>query len=214
MALVEQATAALQARIEGGDWEIGNRLPPEQQLASQLGVGRSPVREAVRSLASIDLVPSRHGSGTYVQAREAPETDLTSRLARAPLLDDYEVRQSLEMLAAPLAARRRTDQDLKRINDALRRRVLCAVRAASRNVRQATVTNRPLGSRGGSAGHLRTASTGDSCMASSAVAKSAPRRTRLPITAGLTVHSKALSTGRHSVILGGGVSNRRTSIHP
>jgi DNA-binding FadR family transcriptional regulator len=122
MPLVEQAIAALRARIEGGDWEIGERLPPEQQLAMQLGVGRSTVREAVRSLASMGLVQSRHGSGTYVQAREAPEIDLTSRLARAALLDVYEVRQGLEMLAAPLAARRRTDQDLARINEALRRR--------------------------------------------------------------------------------------------
>ncbi len=122
VALVEQAIAALQARIEGGAWEIGERLPPEHQLAAQLGVGRSTVREAVRSLASMGLVQSRHGSGTYVQAREAPEANLTHRLARAALLDVYEVRQGLEMQAAPLAARRRTQQDIERINDALRRR--------------------------------------------------------------------------------------------
>jgi DNA-binding FadR family transcriptional regulator len=122
MALVEQAIAALRARIEGGDWDIGDRLPPEQQLATQLGVGRSTVREAVRSLASMGLVQSRHGAGTYVQAREVLETNLTSRLARAALLDVYEVRQGLEMQAAPLAARRRTDDDLARITAALRRR--------------------------------------------------------------------------------------------
>jgi DNA-binding FadR family transcriptional regulator len=122
VALVEQAIAALQARIEGGDWEIGERLPPEQQLATQLGVGRSTVREAVRALASMGLVQSRHGAGTYVQARETPETNLTHRLARAEILDVYEVRQGLEMQAAPLAARRRTEQDLARMHDALRRR--------------------------------------------------------------------------------------------
>lgn len=123
MALVEQAIAALQGRIEGGEWAIGERLPPEQQLAAQLGVGRSTVREAVRALTSMGLVQSRQGAGTYVQAYEEPETNLTRRLARAAMLDVYEVRQGLEIQAAPLAARRRTEADLGRITEALRRRL-------------------------------------------------------------------------------------------
>lgn len=122
LALVEQAIAVLQARIERGDWEIGARLPPEQQLAAQLGVGRSTIREAVRALTSIGLVQSRQGAGTYVQAHEIPESNLMHRLARAAMLDVYEVRQGLELQAAPLSAQRRTDTDLAQINEALGRR--------------------------------------------------------------------------------------------
>ena len=57
-------------------------------------------------------------------------------------------------------------------------------RVASRNRRHATVTNQPFASRGGSAGQTRTASTSASWTASSAVAKSMPRRTRTPSTRG------------------------------
>lgn len=120
--LVEQAITSLRARIERGDWEIGERLPPEQQLAEQLGVGRSTVREAVRALASMGLVQSRQGAGAYVQARVAPEANLTRRLERAAMRDVYEVRQGLELQAAPLAARRRAEADLERMQEALRRR--------------------------------------------------------------------------------------------
>ncbi|MFT4039445.1 MAG: FadR/GntR family transcriptional regulator [Thermomicrobiales bacterium] len=120
--LVEQSIAALQARIERGDWEVGERLPPEQHLAAQLGVGRSTVREAVRALASIGLVQSRQGAGAFVQAHTAPEANLARRLERAAMLDVYEVRQGLELQAAPLAARRRSAADLERMQEALRRR--------------------------------------------------------------------------------------------
>ena len=47
----------------------------------------------------------------------------------------------------------------------------------------------------------------------SAVAKSAPRRTRIPITVGVRVRSRASSTGRHSVMVGSAARNGRTSSH-
>ena len=44
----------------------GDLLPPEAQLAQQLGVSRSSLREAIRVLQILGVVESRHGSGTYV----------------------------------------------------------------------------------------------------------------------------------------------------
>jgi DNA-binding FadR family transcriptional regulator len=120
--LTEQAIAALRERIQRGDWEIGERLPPEQQLAAQLGVGRSTVRESLRALVSLGLVQSRQGAGVFVQARTVQEPDLAKRLAQAAMLDVYEVRQGLDMQAARLAAQRRTSHDLERMDDALHRR--------------------------------------------------------------------------------------------
>ena len=120
--LVEQAIAALQTRLRLGDWDIGERLPTEQQLALQLGVGRSTVREAVRALASMGLVHTRQGAGTFVQAQTIAEPDFARRLAKAALMDVYEVRQGLEIQAARLAAARRTDEDVARMHNALSRR--------------------------------------------------------------------------------------------
>ena len=51
----------------GGDLEPGTRLPPERQLASALGVGRSAVREALAALEILGIVDVRPGSGTYLR---------------------------------------------------------------------------------------------------------------------------------------------------
>ena len=67
-----------------------------------------------------------------------------------------------------------------------------SARAASRNLRRATVASQPLGSPGGSSAHTRTASTRASCTA---------------ITVGVRVRSRASSTLRHSVMVGGGARN-------
>jgi GntR family transcriptional regulator, transcriptional repressor for pyruvate dehydrogenase complex len=120
--LVEQAISALQTRLRLGDWDVGERLPTEQQLAAQLGVGRSTVREAVRALASMGLVHTRQGAGTFVRAQTIAEPDFARRLASAALMDVYEVRQGLEIQAARLAAARRTDEDVARMHHALSRR--------------------------------------------------------------------------------------------
>ncbi|HST39002.1 MAG TPA: FadR/GntR family transcriptional regulator [Conexibacter sp.] len=83
----------------------GDRLPPERELATQLGVSRSSLREGLRRLSDLGIIESRQGSGTY----------------RAPLdLGDlFEVRQRLEPLAARLAAERRDDHDLRRLDESL-----------------------------------------------------------------------------------------------
>lgn len=83
----------------------GDRLPPERELATQLGVSRSSLREGLRRLTDLGIIQSRQGSGTYL----------------APLdLDDlFEVRQRIEPLAARLAAERRGAQDLARLDEVL-----------------------------------------------------------------------------------------------
>jgi DNA-binding FadR family transcriptional regulator len=52
----------LDHKLQGGD-----SLPPETQLAQDLGVGRSSVREAVKALQSLGIVEVRHGDGLYVR---------------------------------------------------------------------------------------------------------------------------------------------------
>ena len=73
-------------------------------------------------------------------------------------------------------------------------------RVASRKRRQATVTSQPFGSRGGSAGQVRRASVSASCTASSAAAKPAPRRPRIPSTSGTRPRSSAASAPATSLL--------------
>lgn len=116
--LVEQATERLREQITGGQWPIGSKLPGETTLAAELGIGRSTVREALRSLAGAGLVKARQGAGVFVIATE-PLADWPTRLRRAAVSDVYEVRMLVEVQAARLAAMRRTDEDITAMRDAL-----------------------------------------------------------------------------------------------
>ncbi|WP_432102279.1 FadR/GntR family transcriptional regulator [Streptomyces sp. bgisy091] len=116
--LVEQAAEYLRERIAAGDWPVGSRLPAETALAASLGVGRSTVREALRSLAGAGLVQARQGAGVFVIAIE-PSEDWAAALRRAAVTDVYEVRMVVEVEAARMAAHRRTDEDVTAITEAL-----------------------------------------------------------------------------------------------
>lgn len=116
--LVEQATKRLREQITGGHWPIGSKLPGETTLAKELGIGRSTVREALRSLAGAGLVQPRQGAGVFVIATE-PVADWPTRLRRAAVSDVYEVRMLVEVQAARLAATRRTDEDITAMRAAL-----------------------------------------------------------------------------------------------
>jgi GntR family transcriptional regulator, transcriptional repressor for pyruvate dehydrogenase complex len=102
----------------------GTRLPSERELARRLGVGRSAVREALKSLGFLGLLEVRQGDGTYIRPAGS---ELLPRLiewglflGEQRILDLLEVRQLLEENAAVLAAQRRTDDDIKSIQRTLR----------------------------------------------------------------------------------------------
>jgi len=97
----------------------GDRLPVERDLAAQLNVSRSTVREAIRTLSSMGVLAARQGSGTYV-------TDLSTERLATPLIFAVErnatsasqlmdVRGMLEVGAAELAATRATKRDVQRL---------------------------------------------------------------------------------------------------
>ncbi|SFR38904.1 transcriptional regulator, GntR family [Marinobacter gudaonensis] len=116
--LVETAIESLRGAIEDRVWSVGDRLPVESELSESLGVSRNTVREAVRVLVHVGMLETRQGDGTYVRAtRDAGET--LRRIARTQLADQLEVRIMLETEAAKLAASRRTDEDLRRMTNAL-----------------------------------------------------------------------------------------------
>ena len=99
-----------------GDIPAGTRLPPERELASTLGIGRSAVREALAALEILGVVDVRPGSGTYLRGSASellPETLSWGLMIGAPRTHELiAVRAGLEILAARLAAERVTDSDL------------------------------------------------------------------------------------------------------
>lgn len=107
--------------IVAGDLAPGDRLPPEQEFADQLGVSRGSLREAVRALSEINVLDVRRGDGTYVTSL-APSELLAGLvfaidLFQARGLDEViEVRQLLLPPAAALAAQRVTADQLAQMH--------------------------------------------------------------------------------------------------
>jgi GntR family transcriptional repressor for pyruvate dehydrogenase complex len=112
--------ATLERRILEGSLRPGDRLPPERELAVDLGVSRPSLREAIQKLASKGMVQSRQGGGTYVT--DALETSFSDpwqdMMGKHPNLreDMLEFRRMLEGQAAEWAAERATDADLRRLD--------------------------------------------------------------------------------------------------
>jgi GntR family transcriptional regulator of arabinose operon len=67
--LFESVAELLRNRIDAGEWQFGNRLPVESELAEQYSVGVNTLRRAVDMLVSDGIITRRQGSGTYVAVR-------------------------------------------------------------------------------------------------------------------------------------------------
>jgi len=109
----------LTQRILNGDLQRGELLPPERELASQLGVSRTVVREATKTLQSDGLVAIRHGVGTVVTGASSEPVQRAFNQSlhgeANALAKLYEVRVAIETEAVALAAQRRTLADLEKL---------------------------------------------------------------------------------------------------
>ncbi|MBD9698455.1 FadR family transcriptional regulator [Flavimobilis sp. GY10621] len=110
--LIDRTVDQLRESVINGTWPVGSRIPTEADLASMLGVGRNTVREAVQSLVHSGLLVRRQGSGTYVLSDSELSVALGRQIEHVHQQHILEVRRSLEVEAARLAARRRTERDV------------------------------------------------------------------------------------------------------
>ncbi|WP_067168502.1 FadR/GntR family transcriptional regulator [Microtetraspora niveoalba] len=117
--LVMQLCEQFRGLIDDGTWPIGSRIPGENQLASELGVSRGTVREALRALSMAGLLEPRVGDGTYVRARDELAAILTRDQRGDDLRHTLDVRSVLETAAAIRAARQRTEEDIRDLRRAL-----------------------------------------------------------------------------------------------
>ena len=124
-----QIADQLRQKIVNGQLKVGQRLPPEKDLAEQVGVSRPTVREALRTLASENLIRTSKGAagGSYVMrpSHDHIVANMTANLTLLTAVDEVtleemmELRELLEAPAARLAAERRTEDDLVRLRAAL-----------------------------------------------------------------------------------------------
>ena len=117
--LYRQIADQLRTLIRGGEYPVGTRLPPERDLAVQLGVSRPSVREALIALEVEGLVEVRGGSGIHVLAREPAAT---ARQVEPNAFGPFEIiraRQLIEGELAALAAQRMSPAQVDGLREAL-----------------------------------------------------------------------------------------------
>jgi GntR family transcriptional regulator, transcriptional repressor for pyruvate dehydrogenase complex len=123
--LYKQILERIQRLVDAGAIVPGDQLPAERELAGQLGVSRTSLRQALTALEALGMIEIRHGAGAYLVATE-PEhvvqslaVTLVEQNERLP--ESMEARMALERFIAGLAASRRTRPDLERARGALAR---------------------------------------------------------------------------------------------
>jgi GntR family transcriptional regulator, transcriptional repressor for pyruvate dehydrogenase complex len=116
----EQVVAQIQEKILDGELRVGTKLPSERDLVEALGVSRSSVREALRSLEAMGIIDAQGGSGrdsgSVISGRSTQALGNLLRLhislAEIGISDMIEVRIQLERHAASGAATHGTPEDV------------------------------------------------------------------------------------------------------
>jgi DNA-binding FadR family transcriptional regulator len=120
--LSEVVADRLGEQIKSGAYRLDQKLPIESELMKQFGVGRSSIREAIRTLENSGIVRVQQGIGTFVASQNAMSEPLAKRLQTAGSAELREVRDLLEIKIVEKAAMNRTDADIKSISAFLEKR--------------------------------------------------------------------------------------------
>ncbi|MEY9976844.1 FadR/GntR family transcriptional regulator [Lysinibacillus sp. RC79] len=115
--IYEEVSEILYEKIRAGELKPGDRLDSVEQLAEQLQVSRSAIREALSALKAMGLIDIKQGSGTFVKSNQSNQLDfplstaiLTNKQDISHLL---EVRKIIEVGTAASAAIHRTEEDIQ-----------------------------------------------------------------------------------------------------
>ena len=117
----EQVVARVYELIKHQALKPGERLPPERELAKQLGISRPSLRLGLSSLISMGVLQSRQGAGTFIvdgpPALDSEPLRLLAQLHGFSFDHMFETRSVLEVGAAGLAAERATGEQLATMSE-------------------------------------------------------------------------------------------------
>lgn len=121
--LTEQVATQIQQLIIDGGYAPGDRIPTERELCEQLSVSRTVIREGIKALQERGLVRVVPGSGTYISKVEGNHVSrsisLFFRGNNYAFRDLLEIRKSLEVEIAGLAALRATESEIQDLESAV-----------------------------------------------------------------------------------------------
>ena len=110
---------SLLAYISKKGFSVGDKLPPERELAEQLGISRNSLREALKVLEAMDVVEIRHGSGIFLRKEDTQPDDGSSlwlMIHKDEILNILTVREALDLKAIDLI----TEEDYPRLRDEMK----------------------------------------------------------------------------------------------
>jgi GntR family transcriptional regulator, transcriptional repressor for pyruvate dehydrogenase complex len=118
--LYEQVVSQIQTWIAENGVGVGDRLPPERELATRLGVSRATISQALVAMEVAGMVSVRHGDGVILMEPAGSTKVINALRQHAQQIPEIiEAREALETKLAALAAHRRSEQDLAAIDHAL-----------------------------------------------------------------------------------------------
>lgn len=117
--LMQQVQDEILNMIKTKEWEIGQKIPPETEMATIFGVSRNTIREAIKSLEFSGILESKVGAGTYIVSENLLSASVAKRLSATSFKEIYEMRALLEPGLVTLAAQNRTDEDVTLLKQAL-----------------------------------------------------------------------------------------------
>ena len=123
--LSDSAVDQILGLVNAGQLAPGSRMPPERELITRLGVSRTSLREAIRILETLGVLRVVPGRGTWVR-EDYQQPKLGETIAWLPshehdVMQLFEVRETLEVKAAQLAAERATADELVSMSVSIQR---------------------------------------------------------------------------------------------
>ena len=118
-----QVVSDIRQRIESGQLKPGDRLPPERELAAQLGIGRSALREALRVLEAGGLLVLKKGKtgGAFISTGNASVVSDSMfdmfRLSSVSVEQAFEVRAWIQTGLVRAACQRATPEQIARLRE-------------------------------------------------------------------------------------------------
>ena len=112
--ITNQVIDYLKENIESGAWKVGEKIPSENQMVTDLGVSRSSIRTAEQYLIGLGVLKSYQGKGTFLIDRQVENWDeAQNKITSADCMDIYKVlefRRILEPEACRMAVERYTPE--------------------------------------------------------------------------------------------------------
>lgn len=118
----EKGLADIRRLIENGEYPVNSRLPPERELARQLGVSRGLLRDFLAKLEAEGRIWRHVGQGTFVGGRAPnPKNEMAVIGGRTSPAEVFEARLAIEPQCASYAALRATTADVSHIQNCVRK---------------------------------------------------------------------------------------------